>query len=216
MDSFNFIFVQKAKYVELRNLSYLDLDAVDISISRRFVEERVSDHGMESDTLTNSATKVVKHVVNSTIVQHSWSKVFEASVGAKNLLLKGDLARLAFEAGKWALISDMEAPVFWERIGEAREQHAELNFEASASTEGVINKRVVMDEASCVVPFKATLFITTENDGVVPLKTEGELTLFAFGNIRAVMVDDGIPRRSSLFSLCLRNIRARMVDDGMA
>ncbi|CAM9864773.1 unnamed protein product, partial [Ascophyllum nodosum] len=159
---------QKAKYVELRNLSYLDLDAVDISISRRFVEERVSDHGMESDTLTNSATKVVKHVVNSTIVQHSWSKVFEASVGAKNLLLKGDLARLAFEAGKWALISDMEAPVFWERIGEAREQHAELNFEASASTEGVINKRVVMDEASCIVPFKATLFITTENDGVVP------------------------------------------------
>ena len=194
MDSLNFIFVQKAKYVELRNLSYLDLDAVDISISRRLVEERVSDHGMESDTLTNSAIKVVKHVVNSTIVQHSWGKVFEASVGAKNLLLKGDLARLAFEAGKWALSSDMEAPVFWDRMGEAREEHAELNFEVSASTEGIMNKRVfiVMDEASCVVPFKATLFITTEDDGVVPLQTEGELTLVAFGNIRAVMVDDGM------------------------
>lgn len=162
VNSFNFIFVQKASRVELRNLSYANLDGVDISIS-----------SMHEDVDGWSA-----YVTNTTSVQHTWSKTFEHSVDAPNLTLKGNLAVLSCEAGRWKVNVDRTRHVLWEGIGDAKEEQLRLH---PVELEEV-NYKFVVDEASCAVPFNATLCITTEDGGVVSFRVKGELKLVAFGN----------------------------------
>lgn len=168
--------------MELREISYPDPQAIDISIAQRLVD----DMGSENNEIEwDSAGKVVTRVTNVTrILHYTWSKTFESSVEASSLTLKGNLARLSFDEGKWALGANYLTPIFWEGVANAREETTELHIEAPATQRMTGGYKIVMDEASCIVPFKATMFITTLDDGEVPLLVEGELDLVVFGNMR--------------------------------
>lgn len=172
--------------MELREISYPDPQTIDISIAQRLMDDVGSAN---NEMKTDGTGKVVKRVTNVTRLRHyTWSKTFESSVEASSLTLKGNLARLSFDEGEWALGTKHLAPIFWKGIADAREESTELHIEAPATDGMTAGYKIVMDEASCIVPFEATMFVTTLDDGEVPLRVEGELNLVVFGNMRSCLI----------------------------